>query len=69
MVPNQRSWDLDLIVDIFNSRDKELILQIPLSYRRESDVWYWLHNLCGVYSVRSCYKYLTHRDTNSSTRI
>ena len=69
MVPNQRSWDLDVIADIFNSRDKELILQIPLSYCRESDVWYWLHDPCGVYSVRSCYKYLTHHDTNSSSRI
>ncbi|KAH9683148.1 reverse transcriptase domain-containing protein [Citrus sinensis] len=69
MVPNQRSWDLDLLADIFNERDRELILQIPLSQRRESDVWYWLHDLCGVYSVRSCYKLLTHRDSDSSTRV
>lgn len=69
MVPNQRCWDLDVIADIFNSRDKDLILQIPLSNRRESDVWYWLHDPCGAYSVRSCYKYLTHKDTNSSSRI
>ena len=34
MVPNQRSWDLDLIADIFNVRDKELIMQIPLNHRR-----------------------------------
>ena len=26
MVPNQRSWDLYLIADIFNSMDKALIL-------------------------------------------
>lgn len=69
MVPNQRSWDLDVIADIFNSRDKDLILQIPLSYRRESDVWYWLHDPCGVYSVHNYYKYLTHHDTNYSSRI
>lgn len=53
----------------FHSRDKELILQIPLSYRREADMWYWLHDPCGVYSVRSCYKLLTHRDNDSSTSI
>ncbi|KAH9687398.1 Nicastrin [Citrus sinensis] len=36
MVPNQRSWDLDLIVDIFNSRDKELIKFLLVTV--ESDV-------------------------------
>ena len=69
MVPNQRSWDLDLHADIFNVRDKELIMQIPLSQRREYDVWYWLHDPCGVYSVRSCYKLLTHRDNDSFTCV
>lgn len=58
MVPNQRAWDYDLVSDLFNARDKELILQIPLSSCRNDDVWYWLVDSCGCYSVRSCYKYL-----------
>ena len=32
-------------------------------------MWYWLHDPCAVYSVRSCYKLLTHRDSDSSTSI
>ncbi|KAH9697393.1 reverse transcriptase domain-containing protein [Citrus sinensis] len=59
MLPNQRVWDYDVISDIFNSRDKALILQIPLSFRRDEDVWYWLADSRGCYSVRSCYKILT----------
>ena len=31
MLPNQRVWDYDVVSNIFNSRDKALILQIPLS--------------------------------------
>lgn len=42
MMPHQRAWDYDAISDIFNLRDKELILKIPLSSRREADVWYWM---------------------------
>lgn len=56
MVPNQRAWDYDIISDLFNTRDKELILQIPLSSRRNADVWYWLAYSRECYSVRSCYK-------------
>ncbi|KAH9763200.1 putative reverse transcriptase/RNA-dependent DNA polymerase [Citrus sinensis] len=58
MIPNQRRWDYDVIRDIFNRRDSELILQIPLSSRRASDEWYWLADSKGIYSVRSCYKLL-----------
>lgn len=58
LVPNQRAWDYDLVLDLFNARDKELILQIPLSSRRNDDVWYWLADSRGCYSVRSCYNVL-----------
>ena len=59
MMPNQRVWDYDVVSDIFNSRDKELILKIPLSSRRDDDVWYWLADPRGCYSVHSYYKVLT----------
>ncbi|XXG73967.1 hypothetical protein AAC387_Pa07g2808 [Persea americana] len=56
MMSDQRRWDYDIVADIFDTRDKDLILQIPLSNRRNSDVWYWLADPRGSYSVRSCYK-------------
>ena len=59
MMPHQRAWDYDVVSDIFNLRDKELIMKIPLSSRRENDVWYWMADSWGCYSVRSCYKILT----------
>lgn len=37
MIPSQRRWDYDLVADIFNVGDRDLILQIPLSGRRDSD--------------------------------
>ena len=55
MMPHQRAWDYDVVSDIFNLRDKELILKIPLSSRRAEDVWYWMADSRGCYSVRSCY--------------
>ena len=58
MIPNQRRWNYDVIMDIFNIRDSELILHIPLSSRRASDEWYWLTDPKGIYSVRSYYKLL-----------
>ncbi|KAH9684791.1 rnase h domain-containing protein [Citrus sinensis] len=42
MMPNQWVWDYDVVSDIFNSRDKELIMKIPLSSPRDNDLWYWL---------------------------
>ena len=59
MMPNQRVWDYDVVSNIFNSRDKELILKILLSSRRDDDVWYWLAEPRGCYSVHSYYKVLT----------
>lgn len=47
------------MADLFNTRDKNLILQIPLSTRRNDDVWYWSADPHGQYEVRSCYKMLT----------
>lgn len=48
------------MADLFNTRDMNLILQIPLSTHRDEDVWYWLADPHGQYTVRSCYKMLTH---------
>ncbi|KAH9750457.1 reverse transcriptase domain-containing protein [Citrus sinensis] len=58
MVPSTRTWDSDILNDIFNERDKNLIWQIPLSNRSNADSWYWMHEAKGVYTVRSSYKML-----------
>ena len=58
MMPNQRIWNYEVVSDLFNARDKELILQIPLSSRRDNDAWYWQANPRGCYMVRSYYKLL-----------
>ena len=34
MVPEQRWWDYNAVTDLFNARDIDLILKIPLSSRR-----------------------------------
>ena len=38
MVPGQRKWDYDVVAYLFDTRDRNLILQIPLSSRRDKDV-------------------------------
>lgn len=38
MVTGQNQWDVDLVNDIFNTRDADLILSIPL---RQEDVDFW----------------------------
>ncbi|KAH9779367.1 reverse transcriptase domain-containing protein [Citrus sinensis] len=60
MVPNQRRWDFDVANDIFNIRDRDLILQIPLGSRLDKDSWLWLPDSKGLYTVRSCYRLLNY---------
>ncbi|XP_024042737.1 uncharacterized protein LOC127899877 [Citrus sinensis] len=56
IVPSTRTWDHDILNDIFDDRDKNLILKIPLSERRTADLWYWMREPKGAYTVRSSYK-------------
>lgn len=58
MQENCRSWDYDTLLELFNDRDKCLILQIPLSTRLTEDKWYWVLDNDGNFSVRSCYRKL-----------
>lgn len=67
MMADQRQWDYDVVTNLFNARNRDLILKIPLSTRRDRDVWYWLADPCGVFSVRSCYKMMTYDANNSSS--
>ena len=35
-----KSWDHDILEELFNQRDKELILQIPIMYKELPDCWH-----------------------------
>ncbi|KAL8101548.1 hypothetical protein AgCh_033450 [Apium graveolens] len=53
----QRRWDNDILVDLFDERDRLLIQQIPLSNRYTGqDGWYWMWEENGKFTVKSCYR-------------
>lgn len=58
-----------MVADIFNRRDRELILQIPLSSRIIQDDWYWLPDSKGQYTVRSCYKMLENQPSPPNSSV
>lgn len=62
MVTNEQRWDIDLIQDLFDSRDANLIMAIPL-HSNEDDRWYWRKEKCGVYSVKSAYTLIQESKT------
>lgn len=53
-VTGENRWDEDLIHDMFEERDVNLILSIPLD-ANDQDVWYWKMEKLGHYSVKSAY--------------
>uniref|UniRef100_A0A803QJ80 Reverse transcriptase domain-containing protein n=1 Tax=Cannabis sativa TaxID=3483 RepID=A0A803QJ80_CANSA len=55
MVPGEQVWDKEILEDMFEPRDINLILSIPLSDRSFPDRWYWAPESTGRYSVKSAY--------------
>ncbi|KAM6587872.1 hypothetical protein CsatA_010477 [Cannabis sativa] len=55
---DERRWDTDLVRDMFNERDANLILSIPLSFSASSDFWSWSNESSGHFSVKSAYRIL-----------
>nr|GLL27129.1 uncharacterized protein LOC109170919 [Ipomoea trifida] len=51
-------WDVACVKDIFNERDANLILNIPISLRKPTNSWVWFKEPKGDYSVKSCYRML-----------
>ncbi|XP_060965604.1 uncharacterized protein LOC133034522 [Cannabis sativa] len=66
MVSGECSWDVDLVLDLFNNRDAHLILSIPLSSSRVDDTWYWCLEKTGHFTVKSAYKSLQVRKETGS---
>lgn len=52
----QRTWDVDVVRDLFNTRDADLILNIPLSYSRHEDNWFWSFDNSGKFSIKILYR-------------
>lgn len=67
MTMDGKEWDTDLVQDMFNSRDANLILTIPIR-SSQSDTWYWRREKMGHYSVKSAYAALIEqRDSHISS--
>nr|GME02889.1 uncharacterized protein LOC109189653 [Ipomoea batatas] len=48
---NGSGWDAECVRDIFNERDANVILNIPVSLRKPPDIWIWKDEAKGIYSV------------------
>lgn len=53
-----KEWDLDVIKAEFNDRDQQLILNTLISDDSGEDMLFWSHEITGLYSVKSAYKWL-----------
>ncbi|XP_062094300.1 uncharacterized protein LOC133800357 [Humulus lupulus] len=58
MITGRVAWDDDLVRDLFNQRDANLILGIPLHSSRQVDAWFWAFESSGRHTVKSAYRYL-----------
>lgn len=52
------NWDLDMISDIFEERDRNCILNIVVEQDLSNDVLSWKLEVSGQFSVKSAYKML-----------
>ncbi|KAM6589239.1 hypothetical protein CsatA_011844 [Cannabis sativa] len=53
MLTDGFGWDLELLDDLFNDRDKMAIIGIPLLQNSGADYFYWFHDVSGSYTVKS----------------
>ncbi|KAL8156414.1 hypothetical protein AgCh_001488 [Apium graveolens] len=67
MDETQRTWDVEVVSDLFNERDRRLILQIPLPIQSKEDSWYWALEHKGIFSVKSCYRKI--RDVEDAVHV
>ncbi|XP_074378696.1 uncharacterized protein LOC141720247 [Apium graveolens] len=51
MTEDQKAWDVDVLNDLFNDRDRALIQQIPIPSRSRPDPWYWPLDDKGVFTA------------------
>ncbi|XP_062086997.1 uncharacterized protein LOC133793717 [Humulus lupulus] len=68
MITGRVAWDEDLVRDLFNQRDANLIVGIPLHSSRLADAWFWAFESSGRLTVKSAYRYL-QQDKDGGSRI
>lgn len=61
MVTGRMEWDIDLVNDIFEERDANLILSIPLG-SDEANICFWNKEKLGGYTVKSAYATILDRN-------
>jgi hypothetical protein len=49
----QRSWNFDLLIDLFDSVSVQNILQIHIPHANSKDKWSWIPSPSGIFSVKS----------------
>lgn len=55
---NSRQWDVDVVKDMFDSRDQGCILNTKIGEVGIEDHMYWCKENSGIYSVKSAYRLL-----------
>ncbi|KAF4379060.1 hypothetical protein F8388_022147 [Cannabis sativa] len=58
MICDDNQWGEDIVKDLFEDRDRDHILSIPLNSTNLDDKWYWLHKNLGNYYIKSSYRWL-----------
>ncbi|XP_074378628.1 uncharacterized protein LOC141720172 [Apium graveolens] len=53
-----KNWDIELVEDIFNTRDADLIKRVPIPMSEKEDSWFWLLDESGMFTVKSAYRWL-----------
>lgn len=60
---------MEVIDDLFNSRDVELIKRVPIPMTDKKDAWFWILDDKGLFTVKSCYKWLQGEFDNTNRRF
>lgn len=69
MSVDDKSWDIELLNDLFCARDIELIRRTPIPMRESRDSWYWLLDEKGDFTVKSSYRWLHGECTDDYTGL
>ncbi|XP_060969815.1 uncharacterized protein LOC133037031 [Cannabis sativa] len=55
---DSRTWDVDIVRDLFPPREANMILGLPLSHHASDDFWSWSNDSKRCFSVKSAYNLL-----------
>lgn len=55
---DKRDWDFDILTDLFEHRDVNQVMSIPICNRYVEDKLIWRWEEKGCFSVKSCYHFL-----------